>query len=228
MVRVNWDYDPDALGRYETYGEQLGRGVHRARSLQWFARNHHPHRLPTFTDCAGPFGTANRLQQNAAGVAIIGDLARRIQDLSDAQMYVEGVLGNDLTPANCNDINADGTLTVADAAFMADCQWWNEAHTDPDSTGVHSHCEFPVNDITNPLVTHFTIASVDWDNQAFDVQVKPRRPHLRLPVEFDRVQISQTESLLDATAYDYRCSIRAQEDRGWYGELRRHLGGQEH
>ena len=74
-----------------------------------------------------------------------------------------GVLGEDLTPANCNDINGDGALTVSDAAFMADCQWWNEAHTDPDSTGVHSHCEFPVNDIVNPFdITHFTIAEVNW------------------------------------------------------------------
>ena len=66
------------------------------------------------------------------GVAIIGDLNDDlVQDLADAQMYVEGVLGSDLVPANCNDINADGALTVADAAFMADCQWWNEAHTTP-------------------------------------------------------------------------------------------------
>ena len=82
---------------------------------------------------------------------------------------------------------------------MADCQWWNEAHTHPDSSGVHSHCEFPVNDITNPFdTTHFTIASVDWDNQTFDVHVK--NPDARIygyQLQFDGVQISQTESLLD-------------------------------
>ena len=138
VVRVNWDYDPDALGRYETNTEnnwavvciELDRS---SGSLETIILTDWPH---IHGLCAGdPFGTALiDCNGECGGVAIIGDLNDDlIQDLSDAQMYVEGVLGNDLTPANCNDINADGALTVADAAFMADCQWWNEsAHTDPD------------------------------------------------------------------------------------------------
>jgi hypothetical protein len=203
VVRVNWDYDPDALGRYETNTEnnwavvciELDRS---SGDLETIILTD----CPTFTDCAGdPYGTA-LLDCNGecGGVAIIGDLNDDLtQDLADAQMYVEGVLGNDLTPANCNDINADGALTVADAAFMADCQWWNEAHTDPDSTGVHSHCEFPVNDIVNPFdTTHFTIAEVNWDAQYLDVHVK--NPDARIfgyQLELDGLQISQTESLVD-------------------------------
>ena len=202
-VRVNWDYDPDALGRYETNTEnnwavvciELDRS---GGDLQTTILTD----CPTFTDCAGdPYGTALiDCNGECGGVAIIGDLNDDlVQDLSDAQMYVEGVLGADLVPANCNDINADGALTVADAAFMADCQWWNEAHTDPDSSGVHSHCEFPVNDILNPFdTTHFTIAEVNWDEQYMDVHVKnPDARILGYQLEFDGLQISQTESLLD-------------------------------
>ena len=205
VVRVNWDYDPDALGRYETNTEnnwavvciELDRS---GGDLQTTILTD----CPTFTDCAGdPYGTALiDCNGECGGVAIIGDLNDDlVQDLADAQMYVEGVLGSDLVPANCNDINADGALTVADAAFMADCQWWNEAHTDPDSTGVHSHCEFPMNDITNPFdTTHFTIAEVNWDEQFLDVHVKnPDARILGYQLEFDGLQISQTESLLDSS-----------------------------
>ena len=136
---------------------------------------------------------------------MIGDLNDDlVQDLTDAQAYVEGVLGGDLNVANCTDINTDGVMSLADAAFMADCQWWNEAHTDPDSTGVHSHCNFPVNDITNPYdTTHFKIAEVNWEEKYLDVHVK--NPDARIfgyQLEFDGLQISQTESLLDA-AYGY-------------------------
>jgi hypothetical protein len=208
VVRVNWDYDPDALGRYETNTEnnwavvciELDRS---GGELETTILTD----CPTFTDCAGtPFGTSLfDCNGECGGVAIIGDLNDDlVQDLTDAQMYVEGVLGQDLTPANCNDINGDGALTVSDAAFMADCQWWNEAHTDPDSTGVHSHCEFPVNDIVNPFdTTHFTIANVNWEEKYLDVHVK--NPDARIfgyQLEFDGLQISQTESLLDP-AYDF-------------------------
>ena len=203
VVRVNWDYDPDALGRYETNTEnnwavvciELDRS---GGDLETIILTD----CPTFTDCAGDqFGTA-LLDCNGecGGVAIIGDLNDDLtQNLADAEMYVEGILGNDLTPANCNDIKGDGALTVADAAFMADCQWWNEAHTDPDSTGVHSHCEFPVNDITNPFdMTHLTIADVNWDEQYLDVHVKnPDARILGYQLEFDGLQISQTASLVE-------------------------------
>ena len=203
VVRVNWDYDPDALGRYETNTENNWAVVCiEIDRSSGFAVNIITD-CPTFTDCSGtPFGTA-LLDCNGecGGVALMGDLNDDLlQDLNDAQAYIEGVLGGDMVAANCNDINDDGTISVADAAFMADCQFWNEAHTHPDSSGVHSHCEFPVNDITNPFdTTHFTIANVDWDNQTFDVHVK--NPDARIygyQLQFDGVQIMQVENLLDA------------------------------
>lgn len=157
---------------------------------------------PTFTDCAGePFGTALfDCNGECGGVALMGDLNDDLnQDLSDAQMYAEGVLGGDLVAAGCTDINADGTISLADAMFMADCQFWNEAHTHPDSSGVHSHCEFPVNDVTNPFdTTHFTLGEVNWEEQYVDVLV--RNPDSRIygyQLELDGLQISMTESLLD-------------------------------
>jgi len=208
VVRVNWDYDPDALGRYETNTENNWAVV--CIELDRSGGDLETSILtdcPTFTDCAGdPFGTALfDCNGECGGVAMIGDRNDDlVQDLTDAQAYVEGVLGGDLTAANCTDINTDGVMSLADAAFMADCQWWNEAHTDPDSTGVHSHCNFPVNDITNPYdTTHFKIAEVNWEEKYLDVHVK--NPDARIfgyQLEFDGLQISQAESLLDAS-YGY-------------------------
>jgi hypothetical protein len=203
VVRVNWDYDPDALGRYETNTQNNWAVVcidlnRSGGSLQTTILTD----CPTFTDCAGePFGTALfDCNGECGGVALMGDLNDDLnQDLSDAQMYAEGVLGGDLVAAGCTDINADGTISLADAMFMADCQFWNEAHTHPDSSGVHSHCEFPVNDVTNPFdTTHFTLGEVNWEEQHVDVLV--RNPDSRIygyQLELDGLQISMTESLLD-------------------------------
>ena len=61
---------------------------------------------------------------------------------------------------------------------------------------MHSHCEFPVNDIVNHFdMTHFTIAEVNWDEKCLDVHVKnPDARILGYQLEFDGLQISQTES----------------------------------
>ena len=62
----------------------------------------------------------------------MGDIdADSDQDLTDAQLYTEGVLGGDIPLNDCNDINADGLINVVDAATIADCQYWNVAHTHP-------------------------------------------------------------------------------------------------
>ena len=53
------------------------------------------------------------------------------QDLTDAEAYVDGILGNDLEAVACNDLDQDGELTVSDAALMAQCQYWDIAHEHP-------------------------------------------------------------------------------------------------
>ena len=134
----------------------------------------------------------------------MGDIdADADQDLTDAQLYTEGVLGGDIPLNDCNDINSDGLINVVDAATIADCQYWNSAHAHPDSSGVHSHCDFPTVAIENPFDNvEFTIGNVDWDLQYFDVHVlNPDNRIYAYHLEFDGIQISQTESLIDPLLY---------------------------
>ncbi|PCJ81966.1 MAG: hypothetical protein COA49_03100 [Bacteroidetes bacterium] len=206
VVRVNWDYDPDALGRYETNLDNNWGVV----CIEINRTNGYAVTIltdcPVYTDCNGdPYGTALfDCAGNCGGATIIGDIDNDFdQDLVDAQLYVEGVLGGDIPITPCNDINADGTINVTDAAIMADCQYWNVAHTHVDSSGFHTHCDFPVVAVQNPFDNvEFTIGSVNWDLQYFDVHVlNPDNRIYAYQLEFDGIQISQTESLLDPLLY---------------------------
>ena len=128
-------------------------------------------------DCNGECG----------GTALVGDLDNNdAQEYADAVAYVEGILGNDLEPLSCTDIDQDGNITVSDAALMSQCQWFNEAHTHPDSSGVHDKCAFPVQEITNIFDTvHFMVADVNWGMNYFDVHVmNPLQPHRGVRTRF--------------------------------------------
>ena len=206
VVRVNWDYAPDALGHYETNTDNnwgvVCIEIDRSAGYEVAIITD----CPVFTDCAGePYGTTlNDCTGTCGGSTLMGDIdADADQDLTDAQLYTEGVLGGDIALNDCNDINADGLINLVDAATIADCQYWNVAHTHPDSSGVHTHCDFPTVAIENPFDNvEFTIGSVDWDLQYFDVHVlNPDNRIYAYHLEFDGIQISQTESLIDPLLY---------------------------
>jgi hypothetical protein len=55
---------------------------------------------------------------------------------------------------------------------MSQCQYWNWAHTHPDSSGIHTKCDFPVPPITNPFDTvRFTVGQVNWEQGYLDIHV---------------------------------------------------------
>lgn len=206
VVRVNWDYDPDALGRYETNTDNNWGVV----CIEIDRTNGYQVNIitdcPVYTDCAGePYGTSLfDCTGECGGATMMGDIDNDFdQDLIDAQTYVEGVLGNDVPLTDCNDLNADGVINVTDAAALADCQYWNVAHSHPDSSGYHTHCDFPIVDIENPFdeVT-FTMGDVNWTDKYFDVHVKnPDNRIYAYQLEFDGIQISQTQSLVADSLY---------------------------
>ena len=147
VVRVNWDYSPDALGRQENSYENnwgvvcinMDRSSGELAVDLWDDCNE-------LVDCTGEaYGTAQMdCMGECGGTALMGDLdADADQDLTDAEAYVDGILGDDLSAMPCNDLDQDGELTVSDAALMAQCQYWDVAHDHPDSTGFHDKCQFP-------------------------------------------------------------------------------------
>ena len=131
---------------------------------------------------------------------MVGDLDNNsAQEFADAVAYVEGILGDDLSPMPCTDIDQDGEMTVSDAALMSACQWYNEAHSHPDSSGVHDKCAFPVQEITNIFdAVHFMVGDVNWGMGYFDVHVL--NAHNRIvgyELDFSGVSISDAVSLAD-------------------------------
>lgn len=207
IVRANWEFIPDALGRDETdyTNNYAAVCVNFDRSTGELAVNLWDD-CESFYDCEGTeFGGAVAdCNGDCNGTALVGDLDYNgAQEYTDAVAYVEGILGDDIATAPCTDIDQDGEITVSDAALMSRCQYWNEAHEHPDSTGFHDKCDFPVQEIINLYdTTHFKIGEVNWDQGYLDVHVyNPNNRIVGYQLEFSGIEISQAVSLADVVNY---------------------------
>ena len=208
VVRANYEFIPDALGREEmSYANNHAAVcINLDRSSGELVVEHVDGCEP-FYDCEGVlFGTAEvDCNGDCGGTDLVGDLDNNnAQEFADAVAYVEGILGDDLSPMPCTDIDQDGEITVSDAALMSACQWYNEAHSHPDSSGVHDKCEFPVQEITNIFDTvHFMVGDVHWGMGYFDVHVLNANNRIvGYELDFSGVSISDAVSLADPFGYD--------------------------
>lgn len=207
IVRANWDFIPDALGRDETdyTNNYAAVCINLDRSTGSLVVNLWDDCEPFF-DCEGTeFGGAVAdCNGDCNGTSLVGDLNYDgAQEYTDAVAYVEGILGDDIAVAPCTDIDQDSEITVTDAALMSRCQYWNEAHTHPDSLGFHDKCDFPVQEIINIYdTTHFKIGDVNWDQGYLDVHVyNPNNRIVGYQLEFSGIEISQAVSLVDVVNY---------------------------
>ena len=207
IVRANWDFIPDALGR-----EEMDYTNNFASVCVNFDRSSGALAVDIWDDCEPFFDCEGTLFGNAYsdcngdcnGTALVGDLDYNgAQEYTDAVAYVEGVLGNDIDALPCTDIDQDGNITVTDAALMSRCQYWNVAHTHPDSSGFHNKCSFPVNELINIYdTTHFKIGDINWDQGYLDIHVlNPNNRIVGYQLEFSGVEISQAISLADVVNY---------------------------
>ena len=184
VARVNWDNAPDLLGRYESdfsnNWAQACINIHtEADGTRDFnlVQNCEP-----YVDCAGEvYGDA---QPDCTGVCdggtLMGDLnADGTQAIEDAYDYVTQILGDDISPNDCNDLNADEEINVYDAALLASCLNYGTTHEHPE-TNNHDHCDFPMG-LTNPndLVT-LSISDVNFSDKYIDIQAVSYT-HLTLP-----------------------------------------------
>ena len=207
IVRANYDFIPDALGRSENSYENNHAAV--CINLDRTSGDLEVEVVegcePIF-DCMGvSFGTATSdCNGECNGSAMMGDLdANGAQELTDAVAYVEHILGNDIEALPCTDVDQDGEITVSDAAYMALCQHYNVAHQHPDSSGFHDKCNFPVNHIVNPFDTvHFTIGAVNWSQQYLDIHVlNPNNRIVGYQFSMSGISISSAVSIADPIEY---------------------------
>lgn len=208
VIRTNWDQSPDALGRYESsYDNNWAQiciriGLNTATGAKTFSLNAD---CPIYTDCAGvELGNAILdCEGTCNGTKLRGDLNQDgFQNLSDAQGYVSGILANTLTPSNCNDLNADGKITVFDAALLQDCYYGD---FDPHIHGgdiVHDHCNFPYGYTNIADSVFYTILDYNLEDKYFDIGIKnPYGDVLAYEFTISGLQITTTQNLMDNSTF---------------------------
>ncbi|MBX7095730.1 MAG: T9SS type A sorting domain-containing protein [Flavobacteriales bacterium] len=167
-VKVNWDQSPDALGRVET--DFTNNWAQVCINIYIDAFGHKNFTIDTqcdpYTDCAGvPYGNT-QIDCNGVcgGSALMGDLnVDNQQTTNDSQLYVDGILNNTLTAQTCNDLNADGHLSVFDAALMTNC--------DNHATNYNGLCFFPHGVLNTNQNVYLMIDNVDYTNGYVDISI---------------------------------------------------------
>jgi len=129
VVRTNWDQDPDALGNYELRYDNNWAQV--CISFERDAMNNIINFVklpigscPEIVDCVGQlFGNAQPdCLGNCPAETKKGDLN---EDLSytqvDVDLYGNSAVYSDMSASICNDLNSDGDISIADAAYLEEC-----------------------------------------------------------------------------------------------------------
>lgn len=205
VARVNWGNAPDALGRLEmdtlNNWAQVCIVLSRASGqLQMSIDNN----CPPYVDCAGtPYGAA---QPDCEGVcgggALRGDQnGNGILDLNDAQTYVSLILGNDIDPTPCNDLNADGLITVYDAALLSSCLNYGRSHPHT-GQGLHDHCAFPSGAYNSLDTVTLSITAANFEEQYIDIGIRnPSSLVTAYQFQMSGLRIHQVQNLVNPATY---------------------------
>ncbi|HMQ46939.1 MAG TPA: lysyl oxidase family protein [Saprospiraceae bacterium] len=205
VTRVNWDNAPDKLGRVErdTLNNWAQTCIKLDRSSGTLQIDIIEDCQP-YVDCAGvPYGNGQLdCAGNCGGTALMGDVDQNsVQEILDAETYVSLMMSNEIEASTCNDLNADGDITLFDAALLASCINYGNAHPH-DGSAIHDHCNFP-DGVTNINDTvYFSILEVNFDEQYVDVGL--RNPVDKINAyhfEMSGINITHVDNLVDPAIY---------------------------
>ncbi len=210
VLRTNWQHAPDALGRHEmSYANNYAQVcINITRNAQNVPSFTVVTPCNTWTDCMGQAYGDARMDCNGVcnGPTKRGDLnVDGNQTQPDAQEYVTRILGNDITPSTCNDLNGDNKITVTDAALMANCYNQQAAH-DAGTHVLHYHpwCDFPRGYLSTPDQVDLQLANLDPINKTVDVLV--RNPTCRVigyEFEMSGITIQSAQNLAPNLAGEF-------------------------
>lgn len=206
VARINWKNATDALGQIE---KNMANNIAQAcirldrSSGQLQCTVEQP--CNPYLDCAGiPYGDAvPDCMGICNGKKLIGDVNENgIQEITDAETYVTRMLGRDMEPSPCNDLNADGVITVQDAVLLASCLNFGAAHPHT-GAGVHNHCQFPTGNLLNSHDTvTLSILNVDWDAKFADIGILNQTTHINAyQFRLRGGVISHVENLVNENTY---------------------------
>ncbi|MEN0004202.1 MAG: lysyl oxidase family protein [Bacteroidota bacterium] len=205
VTRVNWDNAPDALGQVEkdTLNNWAQACIALDRSsgqLQVSVSND----CPTYTDCNGTLygNVVADCSGECGGTRLMGDLdANGLQQMIDAESYVTRMLGNDIVPTSCNDLNADDKITVYDASLLASCINYGKNHIHT-GEGSHDHCNFPGGRLNINDTTTLSILDIDFDAQFIDIGIRnPSALINAYQFRVEGVNIMSVENLVDEASF---------------------------
>ena len=132
VIRVNWDYSPDANGSYELNYANKCAVLPFERDANGNAVNFTKTQdCPVPLDCVGhPYGTEEPdCAGNCPGYLTKGDLDQDGElDEDDPLLYADLLIDGVETGAPCIDLNGDGTLSITDVALAADCAHYGHNH----------------------------------------------------------------------------------------------------
>lgn len=206
VTRVNWDNAPDFLGRYEkdTLNNWAQVCIILDRSSGSLEMEVDPDCEP-YVDCMGtPYGNA-QLDCNGVcnGTATRGDLdGNGVQEMVDAEAYVNYILAEDIEPTTCNDLNADDAISVYDAALLSSCLNYGATHVHTGEGGIHDHCSFPSGTVNTSDTATLTILNVDFEQKFIDIGLS--NPHSKVNAyQFNMSGITSmnVENLVDPAQY---------------------------
>lgn len=196
-VKVNWDQSPDALGRYETnYQNNWGQACVRI-IMDGFGNKGYEllADCDPYVDCNGvAYGNSVMdCNGNCGGSAVHGDLnVDALVQTVDAGLYTTGILGSTLAATDCNEVTADGMLSVWDAAVVNKCALG----------GTSNACEFPKAAQNPDQYVEIGYTEVHLEDSYLDVYIKnPQNRVLGYELNFSGIEIADVENLVDPAFY---------------------------
>ncbi len=205
VARINWDNAPDKLGRIErdTLNNWAQVCMTLDRSSGQLEVSYDPDCAP-YVDCNGALYGNTQIDCNGecGGTALHGDIDQNgSQEIADAREYAVQILADDITPAPCNDLNADGAVTVFDAALLTSCINYGVAHQH-NGTGAHDHCSFPGGVLNSSDTVSLSILNANFDSSYIDIGI--RNPYSRIngyQFKMSGINIMRVENLVDPAVY---------------------------
>ena len=177
VLRTNWQRAPDALGRHERdYTNNFAQVcINITRNAQNVPSFTVVTQCAPFTDCLGQAYGDARFDCTGVcdGPVKKGDLnGDFVQNPPDAMEYVQSILGNDISPTDCNDLNADGSINLTDAALLVNCYTQRDIHNQQTIVDYHPWCEFPRGWLSTGDQVDLKLANLDLVNKTVDVLVR--------------------------------------------------------
>jgi Lysyl oxidase len=173
VVRVNWDQDPDALGRIEkTYENNWAQ----ACFVLTYATDGTPevdfiNDCPVYTDCQGvAFGDAREdCNGVCAGTALHGDMNQdSLRNMTDVDTYLNAALSENNGATLCTELNENGVIDVFDAALLQECV----LHSNETAYwGSRFPCTFPTGVDNIKDIVYLLPGELDTVAKTFDVMM---------------------------------------------------------